>query len=268
MRTQEIGPVGAQPWQPGQPGRPSSDQRAGQAPPLQGRVLSASNSPKPPPRHRRALLWGAGLALVAMLAGGGAYAATQLSSSASPAGPTGQAAQLNDILNSAQSPTSASAASSFAQTTSSTSTANHPCLARAAKLKADGHTHAAEHVLLLCRSPLARLRLIGGEHGSFTFKTKSGSTTLAFERGQIQSVSGNNVVVQAADGTTWTWVLQSNTVIRQDGKKASTSALTSGEHVFAGGPVVGGAYQARLIVVQKTPSSPTPSPSASPASGS
>jgi len=272
MRTQEIGPVGAQPWQSGQasgqPGGQAWGQQAGQAPPLKGQVLSGSNSPKPPRRHNRALLWGAGLALVAMLAGGGAYAATALSSSTSPAGPTGQAAQLNDILNSASSPTSADSVSSFAKTTAATAAASHPCVARAAKLKAAGHPVAAERVLLLCRSPLARLRLIGGLHGSFTFKTKTGTTTLAYQRGAIQSVNGNNVVVQSSDGTTWTWVLQSGTVIRQGGKKATTSALADGEKVFAGGPVVSGAYDAKLIVVQKAQSGSTPSPSPSPASGS
>jgi hypothetical protein len=268
MRTQEIGPVGAQPWQSGQPGGQAWGQQAGQAPPVQGRVLSASNSPKPPRRHSRALLWGAGLALVALLAGGGAYAATALSSSASAAGPTGQAAQLNDILNSASSPTSAAAVSSFAKTTTATATASHPCLARAAKLKAAGHPIAAERVLVLCRSPLARLRLLGGLHGSFTFKTKTGTTTLAYQRGSIQSVNGNDVVVQSSDGTTWTWVLQSSTVIRQGGKKTTTSSLADGEHVFAGGRVVSGAYDAKLIVVQKASSSSTPSPSPSPTSGS
>jgi hypothetical protein len=268
MRTQEIGPVGAQPWQSGQPGGQAWGQQADQAPPVQGRVLSASNSPKPPRRRNRALWWGAGLALVALLAGGGAYAATALSSSAAPAGPTGQAAQLNDILNSASSPTSAAAVSSFAKTTASTAAASHPCLARAAKLKADGHPNAAARVLLLCRDPLARLRLVGGIDGTFTFRTKTGTTTLAYLRGTIQSVNGNDVVVAAPDGPTWTWVLQSNTVIRQDGKKASASALADGERVFAGGPVVSGTYQARLIVVQKASSSSTPSPSPSPTSGS
>ncbi len=271
MRTQDLGPVGAQNWQPNWQ---AWDQQAGQAPPLSGRVLgpsspsSPSSSPKPPRRHGRALWWGAGLALVAVLAGGGAYAATALSSSATPAGPTGQAAQLNDIINTASSPSSAAAAGTFAQTAASTTTASHPCLSRAAKLKAAGHPKAAARVLLLCRSPLARIRLIGGIHGQFTFKTKTGTTTLAYERGAIQSVSGSDVVVKASDGTTWTWVEQSNTVIRQGGKKASTSALTAGEHVFAAGPVVSGAYQARLIAVQQASSGSTPSPSPSPASGS
>jgi hypothetical protein len=84
----------------------------------------------------------------------------------------------------------------------------------------------------------------------------------------IKSISGNDVVVQAKDGTTWTWVLESNTVVRQDGKKASTSALSSGERVFAGGPVVSGGYDARLIVVRPSSSSSSPSPAPSSSSSS
>ncbi len=43
--------------------------------------------------------------------------------------------------------------------------------------------------------------------------------TLAFERGVIQSVSGSDIVVRAVDGTTWSWNLVSDTVVREDGAK-------------------------------------------------
>jgi hypothetical protein len=214
--------------------------------------------------------WGAGLALVALLAGAG-FAAAELSSSASsaPSGPTGQAAQLNTVLSTASSPGSAATAGSLM----TTSTTSHPCLRRAEKLKAAGHPFAAGRVLRLCGHPLRRLRLLGGMYGEFTFDTKTGPRTLAYERGVIESVSGSDVVVRAKDGTTWTWVLQSNTVIRESHEKASTGALSDGEHVFAGGPVVSGGYDARLIVIAansgSTPSAgSTPTPSPSPASGS
>jgi hypothetical protein len=235
--TQEMGPSAAQPGPPATPSRPR--------------------------RHGRALWWGGGLALVALLAGGGA-AVAELSSSVSPApsGLTGQAAQLNTMLN---SPSSVSA--SALGTVSTTSTAT-PCLNRAEKLKAAGHPFAAREVLRLCRHPLERLRLLGGMHGEFTFDTKTGPRTIAFERGVIESVSGSNVVVAAKDGTTWTWILESNTVIRQNGQKSSTSGLSNGEHVFAAGPVVSGGYDARLIAVAPSSGSQPPSPSSSPATGS
>jgi hypothetical protein len=252
QRTQEIGPAGTPPWWQAGPAEP----RGGPQPPRQ--------------RRSRGLWWAAGLAVVALLVGGGVFAVTRLAASTAPAGPTGQAAQLSNLLNTASSPGSAAAAEGFAQdaaTPSPTPTTN-PCQGRAAKLRAAGHPLAAGRTLRLCHNPLRRLRRVGGLHGQFTFKTKSGTSTLAFERGVIRSVSGNDVVVQAADGTTWTWVVQSSTVIRQaGGKKASASALAAGQHVFAGGPVASGSYQARLIVFQaSSASSPSPSPAPSPVS--
>lgn len=220
--------------------------------------------PSRPPRRSRAVWWGAGIALAAVLAGGGAIAATHLASNGSPApsGPTGQAAALNSMLNSASSPASAAAASSLGSSTPA------PCLKRAAKLKAAGYPGAADVVLRLCGHPLRRLRLLGGIHGVFTFETKSGPRTLAYERGVVESVSGNDVEVQATDGTLWTWVLQSDTVVRQDHQRVTASALSTGEQVFAGGPVVSGAYDARLIVIRPSSAGSSPSPSPSPASGS
>jgi hypothetical protein len=194
-----------------------------------------------PRRHGRAAWWGAGLALAALLAGGG-FAAAEISGGSSPApgGPTGQAATLNAALSAASSP-AAAAAQGTARAVR--------CRSRAAKLKAAGHPAAARAAVRLCRRPLLRLRLVGGEHGQFTFAAKSGARTIAFERGVVRSVSGSDVVVQAKDGTTWTWLLEGDTVVRQRGERASTGALSTGEHVFAGGPVAGGGYDARLIVI-------------------
>jgi hypothetical protein len=282
-QTQEIGPPGALPWGQGKPSQPAPGghprQAGGQAwghlsqpAAPSGQPAAPSGRPPAPPspprRYSRALWWGAGLALVALLAGGGVLAATNLagSASAAPPGPTGQAAQLNSLLNSASSPSSAAQADNFALASSAAQPASHPCLNRAEKLKASGHPFAAARAFLLCANPLERIRLIGGIDGQFTFKTKDGTVTLAYLRGAIESVTGNDVVVQASDGTTWTWVLQSNTVVRQDGKKASSSALAAGQRVFAAGPLVSGVYQARLIVIQ--PSSASPSPSPTPATGS
>jgi hypothetical protein len=205
---------------------------------------------------------------------GGAIAAAQLTGSASPVlpGPTGQAAALNTMLNSASSPASAAEAASFG--TASPGTAPAACANRAAKLKAAGFPGLAQAALRRCGHPLRRARLLGGIHGQFTFETASGPRTLAYERGVIQLVSGNDVVVQAKDGTSWTWVLDSSTVIRQDRQRVTASALSVGEQVFAGGPVVSGDYDAMLVVIRpasssSSPSSPaSPSPAPSPASGS
>jgi len=100
------------------------------------------------------------------------------------------------------------------------------------------------------RWALGRLRHFGGVDGTATFHNKTGFHTLSFERGIIQSVSGSDVVIKAADGTTWTWHVVSDTVVRKDGAKTTTSALSAGEAVFAGGPVVSGARDARVIIVR------------------
>ncbi len=114
------------------------------------------------------------------------------------------------------------------------------------------------------RWALARLRLLGGIDGTVVFHNKTGFHTLSFERGSIQSVSGSDVVIKAPDGTTWTWLIVSDTVVRKNGAKATTSALSAGETVFAAGPVVSGARDARLIIVRDAGSaSPQPSGSES-----
>jgi len=211
----------------------------------------------------RALWWTAALALAALLAGGGTVLAATSGSSSPPAtGPTGQAAALNSMLNSASSP-GADGAAGNAGTTAASAT---PCRTRAAKLKASGHPRAARFARWRCHRGLLRVRLLGGLHGEFTFATKTGTRTLAYERGTVKSVSGSDVVVGAKDGTTWTWVLGSSTVVRQDHKKVTSSALTDGAQVFVGGPVTGSTYDARLIVVRpsSTGTSPSTSPSPSP----
>jgi hypothetical protein len=253
-----------------------------------------------------ALAAGGVLAGVA-LAGHGAPA-----SSASPAGdtsaagqPGGQAAALNTALNAAGAPGALTLTSAAGTATggtgtattgvtgtgtaatggSTTVTAAHPCLkaraaARAARLAGrSALARAARAAAAHCRwirRRLVRVFLLRGIDGQFTFRTRQGTIrTLAFERGVIQSVSGSDIVVRAADGTTWSWDLVSSTVVREHGAKTSTSALASGEPVWVGGPVVSGAKDARLVVIRppsaptssaptsSAPSTATPAPSAS-----
>jgi hypothetical protein len=182
------------------------------------------------PRHKRLFRWGAGITLAGFLAGGGVALAATSGSGASAAGTTAstQAAALSSSLN----------------TASSTSATVPPARVRWA---------------------LARLRRIGGVDGVLTYHNKKGFHTVAFERGTIQSVSGSDVVIKAPDGTTWSWTVVSDTVVRKGGSKTTTSALSAGELVFAGGPVVSGAKDARLIVVRMPRSSTSaPSPTSTP----
>jgi hypothetical protein len=272
--TQELGPVTGQPGQgPGwsQPsGAPGYEPPAG--PGYRPPAGPGYRPPRPPRRRGRAAWWGAGLALAAVLAGG-VLLATHVAGVAAPgaAGPTGQAAALNTLLNSASSPASAAEAASFGTSSQDTGSAAQPaapCASRAAKLKAAGFPGLAQAALRRCGHRLRRIRVLGGIHGQFTFETASGPQTLAYERGVIRLISGSDVVVQAKDGTSWTWVLESNTVIRRSGQKVTASALSVGEQVFAGGSVVSGDYDARLVVIRPDSSPSSPSPAPSPASGS
>ena len=172
-------------------------------------------------RKKRFFRWGAGITLAGFLAGGGIALAAVSGGGAATAGPalsnsgstsSLQAAQLNSALS-----------------TAAGSASTPPARVRWA---------------------LGRLRRLGGVDGEFTFHNKTGFHTLAFERGIVQSVSGSDVVIKAADGTTWTWQIVSDTVVRKNGAKTTTSALSAGETVFAGGPVVSGAKDARLIVIR------------------
>jgi hypothetical protein len=178
-------------------------------------------STEPRRRHRGRVV--AGIALASVLAGGGVFAAVTMAGSAPAAtgstGPTGQAAVLNSALTMAASPSAATG----------------------------GVTSGPRRWL---RNPLVRLRLLGGMDGQFTFETKTGPRTLAFQRGTIQSVAGGDVVVRATDGLKWTWEIVSDSVVRESGKKTTASALASGQLVFVGGPVIDGARDARLIVIR------------------
>jgi len=243
------------------------------------------------------LHWTVGLVAAGALAVGGIVAGASLAGHAPPAantsadingtgaaGQSAQAAALSTALNAADAPgtlalTSSSSGANVSGASTGTATVAHPCAnavkaARAARRA--GHPAAARAALraagvrcLGWRHRLVRVALLRGVDGQFTFRGKNGDLrTLAFERGIVQSVSGSNVVVRATDGTTWTWVLVSDTVVRESGNKIAASALAAGEPVWVGGPVVSGAKDARLVVIRppsgsSVSSSPSPAPSAS-----
>ena len=184
-------------------------------------------------RKKRLFRWGAGVTLAGFLAGGG-IALAAVSGGGTPA---------------------ASSAFQFRRTSNAQAAELNSALSTAAS--------SASTPPARVRWALGRLRRLGGVHGEFTFHNKTGFHTLAFERGTVQSVSGSDVVIKAADGTTWTWQIVSDTVVRKNGAKTTTSALSAGETVFAGGPVVSGAKDARLIVIRVAGSSGSSGPSGS-----
>jgi hypothetical protein len=193
----------------------------------------APGAPGGGPRKRR---WSRGrqaaaLAAVFAVVGGGAFAVAE-AATGSPAATDAAASQATT----SQAGTSASAAT------------------QAAALRGVLTSTGARR--------LARLRLLGGMYGQYTFKTKAGSRTLAFERGTVTSVTSGDVVIRAANGTTWTWELTGTSVVREHGTKESPSTLAQGQAVLAAGPVTNGAKDARVIVIRTPGATPKSSATA------
>ncbi len=102
-----------------------------------------------------------------------------------------------------------------------------------------------------CRRVPAAQRLLGHTlHAQLTVKTKTGYSTVAFERGTIGSVGGGTLTVRAADGTTWTWHLLKGSVLREKGSKLAASQLAAGDRVLIVGPVSGGANYVKMAQIR------------------
>jgi hypothetical protein len=292
----DADPAGNQPTQPFWTGPEATSATQGRgAPPgpgLAGHL--APGLPEQPKGHRTALHWTAGVLVAVLLAGGGTIAGMRLagqSSTASGDAASGQAspaastqregALLYEALSDASAPGALTAAAATL-TGGAGATAAGARAGMATKGSACGRARRAgraAHRAGLRR--LARRAGIGAAHcrrarrrifaffllrgvdGQFTVQTRKGTKTLAFERGVIQAVSsGKSITVKASDGTTWTWGLVSTTVVRDRQGKVSESQLTAGTPVWAGGPVVQGTKDARLIVVRPPQPAPVPPSSA------
>jgi hypothetical protein len=175
-----------------------------------------------PDDRRSRRKWLAVLIATCVVAAGGAFAVVEATT-----GQTGPASLANDANQASASQAGASLAT------------------------ASSDEQAAVLRNVLTGRRLARLRLLGGMYGQYTFGTKQGPRTLAFERGAISSIAGNDVTIRASDGTTWVWVLTGTSVVREDGTRMPTSTLKQGQTVFAGGPVASGLRDARLIVIRQ-----------------
>ena len=181
-------------------------------------------------RRRKSVYVAVGLVMAALIGVGGALAGAALSSASS--GSSATAATLNSAMSSSTGPAATTPA------------------AKARRAAA-----------------LVRLRRLGGMYGQVSLRGKDNTTrTLAFERGTVTSASGD-LMVKAANGTTWTWKYVSDTTVRRAGQKVSRSDLASGEHVLVAGPVTGGSRDARVVIVARPKASGSGStPSAAPSS--
>jgi hypothetical protein len=167
----------------------------------------------------------------------------------------GAAASTSSAAVTAASTVSASPSAGTGSGTG-TGTKVRRCTRLVEELIEGGHLKLAQRLHALCTHPLLRLALVGGEHGTVTFNTKSGPRTTVFERGTVESDSGSVITVSAADGTTWSFDISSSTVIREDGH---TATVSTGDQVFVAGTVVNGANDAQLIRISSTSSGSTSS---------
>jgi hypothetical protein len=131
---------------------------------------------------------------------------------------------------------------------------------------APGETAAPGNQPRRFRHQLRARRFFRGLHGEATVRNKDkGFAEVAWQRGQVTAVSGNNLTVRSADGVTWQWIANQNTKVRKKGAKASLSQLAANDWVFVIGTVNGSTRTLRAAVVPKRvpKNAPAPSPSAS-----
>jgi hypothetical protein len=217
-------------------------------------------------RGRWVIRWMAGLAVAALLVGGGVALGANLT------GANGRTQASLKLVGSAAVKNAAIGALSGTGLKHDLA-GLRTCLRSARQLARSGHHPAARAERRACLRRyhargllLLRRLLISGEHGQITLKAKHGTRTVAFERGVVQTVTSGSVVVKAPDGTTMTWHLVSKTAVLRVQKRAkdrsrirgknrtidaaSASALAAGQRVFAVGAVVGGTDDARLIIIR------------------
>jgi hypothetical protein len=178
-----------------------------------------------------AILFGTGTAIGIALTGGAAASTT--------------APPVDTATN---APAATPSTTTSASPSTGTATTNR-CTKLVERLVLSNHVKLATELHALCAHPLLRLALVGGEHGTVTFNSKSGPVTAVFERGTVESDTGSVITVTAKDGTTWTWDLVTNTVVRQDGK---TATVATGDQVFVAGTQASGVNSARLVRISST----------------
>ncbi|HEY7483984.1 MAG TPA: hypothetical protein VH912_05925 [Streptosporangiaceae bacterium] len=111
------------------------------------------------------------------------------------------------------------------------------------------------------RHPLRARRFFRGLHGEATVRTKEqGFKQVAWQRGQVTSVSGGTLTVRSADGVSWQWTTNKDTKVRKKGDKASVSQLAANDWVFVIGTVEGSTRTARAAVVPKRVPKNAPAP--------
>ncbi len=124
----------------------------------------------------------------------------------------------------------------------------------------------AAQASILRRLAVTRMRWIrAAEYASVTVKTKDGTQTLEYVRGDITSLGSDSLVVTALDHTAFTIDVASTTRIRTFRRKLAFADLQVGQHAIVLAQESGGAYTGRIVLAWPAPGTAaapvtTPSP--------
>ncbi|MFC4590581.1 DUF5666 domain-containing protein [Sphaerisporangium corydalis] len=117
---------------------------------------------------------------------------------------------------------------------------------------------AADEAVSLTQAPKDNPKLrIGirrgliGIHGDTTVRARGDFATYTWQRGAVTAASATSLTVKSADGVSWTWTVTSDTKVRKNGAKSTSSAVATGDTVFVLGQPSGDARKAQGVVVPK-----------------
>jgi hypothetical protein len=86
-------------------------------------------------------------------------------------------------------------------------------------------------------------------HGEFTVEGKDGKpVNVAEQRGTVNAVSPTSITLTSKDGFSRTYVVDSNTRVRVDGKKGTISGVKTGQQAAVVAKVNGSTETAQLVI--------------------
>jgi len=86
-------------------------------------------------------------------------------------------------------------------------------------------------------------------HGEFTVEGKGGTpTNVAEQRGTVNAVSSTSITLTSKDGFNHTYVVDSSTRVRVDGKKGSITGVKTGQQATVLAKVSGNTETAAIVI--------------------
>jgi hypothetical protein len=124
-------------------------------------------------------------------------------------------------------------------TSARSSPSETPTTTPSGKRDQDGNHRGLVRRHLLARALHGEVTLAGEEH-----------QVIAFQRGEVQKVSGTSVTVKSNDGFVGTYALNADTKVRENRKKAKVSAIDASDRVLVVALKDDSALSARRVIVR------------------